>query len=127
MYRTAAVLDAEPSFRPVRRRDGYLALEDLGLIGDGTTSALVGLDGSVVWLCVQVRAALLAEPRDGGLVDAAAQPCEVAQRLAAGQLLVERQLAGEVAQPSAHRDPLPPDVHAQHLRAALRGAKEVEQ
>jgi alpha,alpha-trehalase len=46
------VLDADPSFRPVRRRDGYLALEDLGLIGDGTTSALVGLDGSVVWLCV---------------------------------------------------------------------------
>jgi hypothetical protein len=25
----------------VRRRDGYLALEDMGLIGDGTTSALV--------------------------------------------------------------------------------------
>jgi alpha,alpha-trehalase len=36
----------------VRRRDGYLALEDMGLIGDGTTSALVGLDASVVWLCI---------------------------------------------------------------------------
>jgi alpha,alpha-trehalase len=46
------VLDADPSFRPVRRRDGYLALEDMGLIGDGTTSALVGLDGSVLWLCL---------------------------------------------------------------------------
>jgi alpha,alpha-trehalase len=46
------VLDADPSFRPVRRRDGYLALEDMGLIGDGTTSALVGLDGSVPWLCL---------------------------------------------------------------------------
>ena len=46
------MLDADPSFRPVRRRDGYLALEDLGLIGDGTTSALVGLDGSVLWLCL---------------------------------------------------------------------------
>jgi GH15 family glucan-1,4-alpha-glucosidase len=46
------VFDADPSFRPVRRRDGYLALEDLGLIGDGTTSALVGLDGSVLWLCL---------------------------------------------------------------------------
>ena len=43
---------ADPPFRPVRRRDGYLALEDLGLIGDGTTSALVGIDGSVPWLCV---------------------------------------------------------------------------
>jgi alpha,alpha-trehalase len=46
------VLNADPLFRPVRRRDDYLTLEDLGLIGDGTTSALVGLDGSVVWLCV---------------------------------------------------------------------------
>src|SRR5262249_50991678 len=41
-----------PSFRPVLKRDGYLALEDLGLIGDGTTSALVGLDGSIPWLCL---------------------------------------------------------------------------
>ncbi len=46
------MFDADPSFRPVRRRDGYLALEDMGLIGDGTTSALVGLDGSVAWLCL---------------------------------------------------------------------------
>lgn len=47
------MLDADPAFRPVHRSDeGYLALEDLGLIGDGTTAALVGLDGSVPWLCV---------------------------------------------------------------------------
>jgi alpha,alpha-trehalase len=47
-----AVLDADPSFRPVGKRDGYLALEDMGLIGDGTTSALVGLDGGIHWLCL---------------------------------------------------------------------------
>jgi hypothetical protein len=34
------VLDGDPAFRPVRRRDGYLPLEDLGLIGDGTAAAL---------------------------------------------------------------------------------------
>ena len=46
------MLDTEPAFRPVRRRDGYLPLEDLGLIGDGSTCALVGVDGAIEWMCV---------------------------------------------------------------------------
>ena len=37
---------------PLNYHGGYPALEDLGLIGDGTTAALVGRDGAVVWLCV---------------------------------------------------------------------------
>jgi alpha,alpha-trehalase len=45
------MLDLSPPFRPVRRLSGYLPLEDLGLIGDGATVALVGRDGSVPWLC----------------------------------------------------------------------------
>lgn len=39
-------------YRPPVYRDGYLPLEDLGLIGDGTTAALVGLDGTIPWMCI---------------------------------------------------------------------------
>jgi len=46
------MFDPDPPFRQVRRREGYPPLEDLGLIGDGTTAALVGLDGSIPWMCL---------------------------------------------------------------------------
>jgi NADPH:quinone reductase-like Zn-dependent oxidoreductase len=44
----------------------YLPLEDLGLIGDGATVALVGRNGSVPWLCVP---RFDAEPLFRGLLD----------------------------------------------------------
>ncbi|WP_433129136.1 glycoside hydrolase family 15 protein [Micromonospora sp. CA-240977] len=46
------MIDLDPAFRPVTRLDGYHRLEDLGLLGDGQTTALVGLDGSIPWLCL---------------------------------------------------------------------------
>jgi GH15 family glucan-1,4-alpha-glucosidase len=46
------VLDPDPAFRPIRTHGGYPPLSDLGLIGDGATTALAGLDGSIRWMCV---------------------------------------------------------------------------
>ena len=62
------MLDPDPPFRPITRRDGYLRLEDLGLIGDGATCALVGRDGSVCWMCAP---GFDSEPLYSGLLDGA--------------------------------------------------------
>jgi len=40
------------SLRPLRYLDGYLPIEDHGLVGDGATAALVGRDGTVWWMCI---------------------------------------------------------------------------
>ncbi|MBO0709199.1 MAG: glycoside hydrolase family 15 protein, partial [Candidatus Dormibacteraeota bacterium] len=60
------MLQGDPVFRPIRRHDGYLPLEDLGLIGDGATCALVGIDGSIRWMCVPY---FDSEPLFCGLLD----------------------------------------------------------
>lgn len=60
------MLDLDPPFRPVRGHGGYPRLEDLGLIGDGRTAALVGLDGSIPWMCLPRFGA---EPLFCGLLD----------------------------------------------------------
>jgi GH15 family glucan-1,4-alpha-glucosidase len=46
------MLDPDPPLRPLNRGDSaYPHLTDLGLIGDGSSVALVGRDGRIGWLC----------------------------------------------------------------------------
>ena len=39
-------------FTPLVYKNGYLPIEDHGLIGDGATAALVGRDGGIWWMCI---------------------------------------------------------------------------
>src|SRR5215470_11967257 len=62
------MLELKPGFRQLHRQGEYPRLEDLGLIGDGTTAALVSLDGSIRWLCLP---RFDSEPVFCGLLDVA--------------------------------------------------------
>src|SRR3569833_108732 len=82
------MLDLDPPFRPVRLHGGYLPLEDLGLLGDGATAALVGLDGSIPWMCVPrfdsepLFCGLLDQAHGGRFTMAPEDPAEARQRYA---------------------------------------------
>ena len=60
--------------RPIQLLDDQLPIEDHGLIGDGSTCALVGRDGAIPWLCLPVfdgpafLAGLLDAERGGSFV-----------------------------------------------------------
>src|SRR4029079_936642 len=62
-----------------------------------------------------------------GGVDTAPKVREVVDRLAAGELVVQRELAGEVADPAMDRDRVDGRVDPEDRRPAARRAEVIEQ
>jgi GH15 family glucan-1,4-alpha-glucosidase len=77
-------------------------IEGYALIGDCRTAALVGLDGSIDWLCcprfdsAACFAALLGTPENGRwLIAPSATPTHVERRYRAGTLVLETEFRTE--------------------------------
>ena len=72
-----------------------LKIEDYALIGDGESAALVGIDGSIDWLCWPrfdsdaCFAAMLGTPENGRWLIAPAVPTRATRRYRDGTLILE--------------------------------------
>ncbi len=88
-------------FRPSSAAVGYPPLEDLGLIGDGATAALVARDGSIPWLCITrfdsppLLCGLLDAERGGRFVVAPEGLVESPQRYEADTAVLVTELRSE--------------------------------
>jgi GH15 family glucan-1,4-alpha-glucosidase len=126
--------DASSLRRPTRI-DGYLPIRDYAAIGDRRTVALVGLDGSVDWLCLPtfdspfVLGALVDADRGGRFALAPTEPYEVSRRYLPGTNVLQstfRTAGGSVRVTDAHTLP-PADRPVRELARRIEGvAGEVE-